>query len=178
MKKVQLRHFTFLLLLAVGSVSVQAQLEGPPLGEGPWVMESFEQDYIKVSVVARGLDHPFGMVFLPATATAANPLGDLLFAERTGKVRLFRNGQLQTDIVADMKTVFPLEQLFDLKLHPRFAQNGVIYFTYIRTGPNPDGSDKYWVTTALGKGRFDGTHMVELEDVYVAEAWSSNFGGA
>jgi aldose sugar dehydrogenase len=182
MQPIHLRHLTSLVLLLLLSLIcmnvVQAQPAGPVLGTGPWVMQSFEQDFIKVSVVARTLDHPFGMVFLPGTATAANPLGDLLINERTGKVKLLKNGQLQNEVVADLKTAFPLEQLFDLKLHPRFADNNLIYFTYIKTAPNPDGSDKYWVTTALGRGRFDGTHLVDLEDVYVADAWSSNFGGA
>jgi glucose/arabinose dehydrogenase len=179
MNKIHLRHLSFLFLLPLAYMAATyAQPASPVLGSGPWVMPSFEQSFIKVSVVARNLDHPFGMVFLPGTATAANPLGDLLINERTGKVKLFRNGQLQTEIVADMKAAFPLEQLFDLKLHPRFADNKLIYFTYIKTAPNPDGSDDYWVTTALGRGRFDGTHLVDLEDVFVADAWSSNFGGA
>ncbi|MES2626525.1 MAG: PQQ-dependent sugar dehydrogenase [Pseudomonadota bacterium] len=179
MKKIQLRFLSLFFLLSLAcAAAVQAQPGGPPLGSGPWVMKSFEQDYIKVSVVARGLDHPFGMVFLPETVTSANSLGDVLLAERTGKVKLLKNGQLQTETVADLKTVFPMEQLFDLKLHPQFTDNGLIYFTYIKTAPNPDGSDKYWVTTALGRGRFDGVHLVDLEDVYVAEAWSSNIGGA
>lgn len=181
------RRFLLVLLglLLPGLVpAVHAQFEGPALGAGPWVMESSEEDFIKVSVVARGFDHPFGFVILPGTATAENPLGDMLISERTGKVKLLKDGELSVDIVADLTTIFPLEQLFDLKLHPDFAQNQFIYFTYIKTaphpdGPNADGSARYWVTTALGRGRFDGQHLIDLQDVYVAEeAWSSNFGGA
>ncbi len=169
----------FLVGLLLASSTAVAQFEGPALGPGPWIFESFEQDFIKVSVLARGMDHPFGMVFLPGTATPNHPTGDMLINERTGKVKLFRNGQLSPEIAADLKTVFPLEQLFDLKMHPDFSNNGLLYFTYIKTAPNPDGSDDYWVTTALGRGRFDGTHLVDLVDVFVAdEAWSENFGGA
>lgn len=155
-----------------------AQFEGPPLGPGPFVFQTFEQDYVKASVVARGMDHPFGLVFLPGSSTAANPLGDVLISERTGKIRLLRDGALQPAAVADLKQILPLEQLFDLKLHPQFAQNGLIYFTYIKTAPNPDGSSDYWVTTALGRGRFTGSDFVDVEDVFVAQAWSSNIGGA
>lgn len=167
------------LLLALGAISpASAQFEGPALGSGPWIVQSFEQDYLRVSVLARGLDHPFGLALLPGTATAGNTLGDALISERTGKVKLYQNGRVAASIVADLKTAFELEQLFDLKLHPRFADNGLVYFTYIKTAPNPDGSSAYWVTTALGRGRFDGAQLVELQDVYVADAWSSNFGGA
>ncbi|MEY4641886.1 MAG: hypothetical protein RLZZ227_1880 [Pseudomonadota bacterium] len=180
MKTVQLRTlFCFGLLLAGLSSTAAAQQEGPALAAGPWYFQSFEQEYLKVSVLARGMDHPFGFVFLPDTASAQHLTGDMLISERSGKIKLFREGQLSSEIVADLAAAFPLEQLFDIKLHPDFATNGYIYFTYIRTAPNPDGSDKYWVTTALGRGRYDGTHLVELEDVFVAEqAWSENFGGA
>lgn len=173
-----LPHGLTLALLFLTSPT-HAQFEGPALEAGPWYFESFEQDYIKVSVLARGMDHPFGFAFLPGTASAQFPHGDMLISERTGKVKLFRNGQLSPEIVADLVEPFSLEQLFDIELHPDFARNGLVYFTYIRKGPNPNGTDKYWVTTGLGRGRFDGTHLVDLEDVFVAEdAWSENFGGA
>lgn len=165
--------------LLVVSTAVQAQFEGPALGPGPWFLETFEQDYVKVSLLARGMDHPFGFAFLPGTTSAEHPTGDMLISERTGKIKLFHNGQLSPEIVADLVEPFALEQLFDIKLHPEFADNGFVYFTYIKKGPNPDGSDKYWVTTGLGRGRFDGTHLVDLRDVYVADqAWSANIGGA
>ena len=178
MLRVLLRRTCLYLLATVPAVSL-AQFEGPALDAGPWYFESFEQDYLKVSILARGMDHPFGFAFLPGTASAAHPTGDMLISERTGKVKLFRDGQLSAEVVADLVEPFSLEQLFDLKLHPDFANNGLVYFTYIKKGPNPDGTDAYWVTTGLGRGRFDGTHLVDLQDVFVAdEAWSQNFGGA
>jgi len=178
MTKAWLRIATLLFTLSLACSPLLAQFEGPSLDAGPWVLQAFGPHYIRVSVVARGMDHPFGLVFLPGTASAANPQGDLLINERTGKVRLIRNGQLQAEAAADLKEQFSLEQLFDLKQHPQFASNGLVYFTYIKTAPNPDGSDKYWVTTALGRGRFDGQKLVDLQDVFVSEAWSENFGGA
>ncbi len=56
MRKVQLRRLPCLgLLSVVWSAALQAQPSELPLGNGLWVMESFEQDYIRVSVVAREL---------------------------------------------------------------------------------------------------------------------------
>jgi glucose/arabinose dehydrogenase/cytochrome c551/c552 len=165
--------------MACASSSSSAQVASPVLGPGPWVFPTFEQDFLKVSVVARGLDHPFGLVFLPGTATTANPLGDILLTERNvGRVRLLRNGKLQEEPVADLKRAFSLEQLFDIKLHPNFAQNHLLYFTYIKTAPHPDGSNHYWVTTVLARGRFENGRLSNLEDVYEADAWSGNIGGA
>jgi glucose/arabinose dehydrogenase/cytochrome c551/c552 len=167
------------LLYAACTAPVSAQVGSPVLGAGPWVFPTFEQDFLKVSVVARGLDHPFGLVFLPGTATEANPLGDILITERNvGRVRLLRNGQLQPEPVVDMKQVFSMEQLFDIKLHPNFAQNHLLYFTYIKTAPNPNGTDDYWVNTVLARGRYENGRITDLEDVYEADAWSGNIGGA
>lgn len=167
-----------LLSLLAASIPAYAQFEGPVLGAGPWLFETYEQDYLKASILARGLDHPFGLAFIPGTTSAANPLGDVLITERTGKVKLFRNGQLQPEPVADFKTVFSMEQLFDIKLHPQFADNHLIYFTYIKTAPNPNGTKDYWVTTALANGRYENGKLHDVKDVFVAQAWSSNIGGA
>src|SRR2546428_9209348 len=37
----------------------------PPLGSGPFEFQAAEQQKIRVSVVARGLSHPWSVVFLP-----------------------------------------------------------------------------------------------------------------
>ncbi|MES2626171.1 MAG: PQQ-dependent sugar dehydrogenase [Pseudomonadota bacterium] len=176
-----LRHKFALMGFAVLTCTapVFAQVEGPVLGTGPWVFETFAQDYLKVSLLARGLDHPFGLVFIPGTATEQFPLGDILFTERNvGTVRYYTQGQLVAEPVVDMKTIFPMEQLFDIELHPDFEQNHLIYFTYIKTGKNPNGTDDYWVTTALARGRYENKQLVDIEEVYEAKAWSSNIGGA
>src|SRR5438270_13953631 len=39
-------------------------LPAPPLGAGPWVWPTMEQRDIKVSVVTRGLSHPWSLAFL------------------------------------------------------------------------------------------------------------------
>jgi aldose sugar dehydrogenase len=163
-------------LMAVGQA--QGQPEGPALGAGPWRYDTFEQRDLQVSVMARGLDHPFGLVFIPGTQTADNPLGDVLINERSGTLRLYRNGSLQDAAVADLASVFPLQQLFDIELHPRFADNGLLYFTWIKQLPHPDGSDKLWATTALARGRWNGSTLEGLEEIFEGAAWSDNICGA
>ena len=58
------------------------------LGEGPWYYETEHMD-IKVSVLARGIRNPWGMVFLPS--------GNILIAEKPGAFHIIRNGVLDPD---------------------------------------------------------------------------------
>ena len=37
----------------------------PPLGDGPWVFDTAEQHKVRVSVVTKGLSHPWAIAFLP-----------------------------------------------------------------------------------------------------------------
>jgi glucose/arabinose dehydrogenase len=55
------------------------------LGTGPWDLKS-ELGGIHVTVVTKGLDHPWGMAFLPD--------GDVLVTERPGRLRVIRKGVL------------------------------------------------------------------------------------
>jgi len=57
-----------------------------PLGDGPWDFQT-EREKIHVSVVTKGLDHPWGMAFLPN--------GDMLVTERPGRLRVVhKDGKL------------------------------------------------------------------------------------
>ncbi|MDY6982713.1 MAG: PQQ-dependent sugar dehydrogenase [Pseudomonadota bacterium] len=182
MKNFLRRHLVLPLvatLVCVQPAFAQPQ-PGVALGTGPWVFKTFPDDYLKVSVLARGLNLPFGVVFIPGTATEQYPLGDMLFTERNvGTVRYYTQGKLVDTPVVDMKTIFPMEQLFDIELHPDFERNKLIYFTYVKEAPRPDGSEGYWVTNALARGRYTGPgQLTDIEEIYEAEAWSGNIGGA
>ena len=63
-----------------------APYNSPPLGDGPFDFETYEQRKIRVSVVTKGLSHPWSLAFLPG--------GDMLITERVGRLRLVRNGVL------------------------------------------------------------------------------------
>ncbi len=97
---------------------------------------------------------------------------------RTGFVRLYRDGQLLEEPVGDLKQAFRLGQLFDINLHPDFENNGLVYFTWIKQGDHPDGSDGLWMTTAVARGRWTGEAVVDLEEVFEAQAWAGHIGGA
>src|SRR5262249_4207839 len=59
--------------------------------------------------------------------------------------------------------------LMDLALHPDFAQNRILYFTYSKNGERGD-------TTVLASARFDGASLDDVRDLLVADAWD-DYGG-
>jgi glucose/arabinose dehydrogenase len=146
-----------------------AQPQTHPLGEGPWTYTTYEKNTkIRVSVVARGLAHPWGLAFLPG--------GDMLVTERPGRARIIHNGAAAPEPIADLSKL-AVDQLFDIALHPDFAKNGFVYLTYIKKGNAPDGKNGYWATTALARGKFDGKSITAVQDVFVADAWQPLNGG-
>src|SRR3989442_455915 len=59
----------------------------PPLGAGPFVLDTAEQHKIRVTGLAPGVSHPWAIAFLPG--------GGMLITERAGRLRVFRNGALE-----------------------------------------------------------------------------------
>lgn len=78
----------------------------------------------RMSVLAEGLEHPWGMSWLPD--------GTLLITERPGRLRIFSNGKLQEAPVTGLPEIFPFRQggLLDVSPHPNFASNGLVYLSY------------------------------------------------
>lgn len=146
---------------------VQAQPVGisvPPLGEGPFVFDTAEQHKIRVTVVTKGLVHPWSLVFLPD--------GNMLVTERPGRIRLIRNGVLEPkplDGVPQPKTNGN-GGLMDIALHPRFAANGLVYFTYDKPVENDKGAP------AVARGRLEGNGLTDVRDILVTDAWEGTGG--
>src|SRR5262249_10522828 len=64
--------------------------------------------------------------------------------------------------------------LLEVALHPKFAENSFVYLTYSK------GGDGNLSTTALARGRFKGSALEDLREIFVANTWSTsatNFGG-
>ena len=92
----------------------------------PYITQSdvpAEQGFRVVALI-RGLEHPWGMAWLPN--------GDILVTERPGRLRRVRDGKLFSDKIAGVPEVFDSGQggLLDVSLHPRFEENRQVYFTY------------------------------------------------
>ena len=159
-----------ILIVLILAAAASAQPQSNPLGTGPWNYTTYEKNTkIRVSVVARGLAHPWGLVWVPGT-------NDMLVTERPGRVRLIHSGVVAPEPIADLSAL-SVDVLFDIALHPDFANNGFVYLTYIKKGPSPNGGKGYWATTALARGKFDGKSLTGVRDVFVADAWQPLNGG-
>jgi glucose/arabinose dehydrogenase len=110
-----------------------------------------ETGTIKVKTLAEGLDHPWGMAFLPD--------GRLLVTERAGDLRIMSADGMLTEPLSGVPKVVAQGQggLLDVALDPNFAENKLVYLSY--SEPGDDGAG-----TAVARGRLAGD---ALEDVKV-----------
>jgi len=146
---------------------------GPPraavdtLGAGPWDLKS-ELANIHVSVVTKGLDHPWGIAFVPG--------GDMLVTERGGRLRVIRGGVLDPTPLGPLPAIrtVSLGGLLDVVLHPNFAENRWIYFAYSKPGDEVPAKS----TLAVARARWDGgATLADVKDIFVADAWYGGPGG-
>jgi glucose/arabinose dehydrogenase len=142
-----------------------------PLPDKPVVYDTAEGQRIRVVVVTRGLSHPWSLAFLPDPSTPPGASGNMLVTERTGQLRLIRNGVLDPQPIAGVPAVRSqgLSGLMDVALHPQFAQNRLVYLTYTKPLQGTQN------TLALARGRLDGQTLTDVRDVFVASAGT---GGA
>ena len=124
-----------------------------------------EKARARVVTITNALDQPWALAFLPG--------GDILITERGGRLRLVHDGRLAPDSIGGIPTVDTRTQdgLMDLALHPHFAQNHTIYFTYSKPGKLGD-------TTTLARATLDGTALTDVRDLFVADAWSTAGGNS
>jgi glucose/arabinose dehydrogenase len=115
---------------------------------------------IRVVPFVSGLANPWSLAFLPN--------GDMLVTEKPGRLRLVRSsGALEPQPISGTPQVLAMGQggLLDVALHPRFAENQLVYLTYSKAG---DAGN----TTALARGRLQGAALTDVKDIFVADAWS------
>src|SRR5437868_13771727 len=134
------------------------------LPDKPVEFDTAEGQKIRVVVVTKGLVYPWSLAFLPD--------GGMLITERTGKLRVVRNGVLDPQPVEGVpasryagKSGDPgaVHGLMDIALHPRFQENHFVYFTY--TKPLPDNKS----TIALARGQWTGKALTDVRDIFVTQ---------
>jgi aldose sugar dehydrogenase len=171
-----------LIVASIGLTLAQGRTGGPPLaipraafGDGPWTVEAAEGVKIRMSVVAKGLVNPWSFAWLPDPST---PLGagglNALITERPGRLRLLKNGILDPTPISGVPAVKAqrLSGLMDVALHPKFAENHIIYLTYNK------GREDGMMATVLARGRLEGNALKDVKDIFVAEPWWDGAGGS
>jgi glucose/arabinose dehydrogenase len=143
------------LALVTGVIVTGAGCGGRTDAAAPAQIAS-EQATFELVTVASGLEHPWGMAFLPDAS--------ILVTERPGRLRVVRGGALDPKPIAGVPEVYARGQggLLDVALDPGFASNRTIYLSYAAEG---DGGNSTRVArAALGDGRLE-----DLEVIFVAE---------
>lgn len=167
----RVRHAArFVAPLLLGMLALHAQQQPPigvpvpPLGAGPWLFDTAEQHKIRVSVVTKGLSHPWAIAFLPD--------GGMLVTERPGRLRIVRDGVLDPRAIAGVPQVRTDGNggLMDVALHPRFVDNRFVYLTYTKPVGNGKGAP------ALARGRLEGGELASVQDLLVTDAFEGNSG--
>ena len=142
------------LLAALLAAALLAPAAPGAAGETLGVYETAKHR-VRLVKVADGLEHPWGLAFLPD--------GRLLVTERPGRLRVVAEGRLDPRPVAGVPEVYDSGQggLLDVALHPRFAENGLVYLSY--ASPGEGGA-----ATAVARGRLAGDRLAGLEEIYAA----------
>lgn len=112
-----------------------------------------ETGTIKVETLAEGLNHPWGMAFLPD--------GRLLVTERAGDMRILSEDGTLSEPLAGVPKVVAKGQggLLDVALDPKFADNKLVYFTY--SEPGEDGAG-----TAVARGRLEDGALKDVQVIF------------
>ena len=133
----------------------------PPLPDEPVFYQTAEGQEIKVVVLVPGLTRPWSLAFLPN--------GDMLVTERAGQLRIVRNGVLDPAPVAGVPDVRAagLSGLFDIALHPQFANNRFVYLTYNK--PAAGGA-----VLGLARATWNGAALTDVRDIFVSDNTTSS----
>lgn len=95
-----------------------------------------QKQTFKMEIVARNLETPWGIAFLPD--------GRMLITERPGRLRIVEKGKLLPEPVKGTPKVWEKQDggLLDVEVHPDYARNGNgwIYISYSETLANPAGA--------------------------------------
>lgn len=121
----------------------------------------------RIDTIAEGLEFPWSIAFLPD--------GTMLVTERSGNLRLIRDGRLVEQPIAGVPDVYVQSQagLFDVVLDPDFDNNRLIYLSYAhgRSGRN---------ATRVMRAIFDGSRLSDQQVIFTASPWKhgpNHFGG-
>jgi glucose/arabinose dehydrogenase len=114
-----------------------------------------DEESIRVETVAAGLEHPWGLEFLPDSR--------MLVTERPGRLRIVSPDGTVSEPVAGVPEVDPRGQggLLDVALDPKFATNRLVYLSYAEPG---EGGNSTAVARAVLSE--DAASLSELEVIF------------
>ena len=133
---------------AVASPETEEATEAEAIAQAPQSIEPV--------TLVEGLEHPWGIAWLPD--------GTMLVTERPGRLRVIREGQLDPNPVPGVPSVLAVGQggLLDVAVHPQFAENPWVYFTYASGTARAN-------QTQIARARFDGSALSDWTVIFEVE---------
>ena len=109
---------------------------------------------VRVETVARGLEYPWALAFLPD--------GRMLVTERPGRLRIVGRDGRVSEPLAGVPQVMAHGQggLLDVELDPRFADNRLVYLSYAEPGAGGAAG------TAVARGRLGQGRLEDVRVIY------------
>jgi len=108
---------------------------------------------VTATPVATGLEHPWGLAFLPD--------GRMLVTERPGRLRIVdKDGRISPPLTG-VPAVYARGQggLLDVALSPRFATDQLVYLSFAEPGDGGAG-------TAVARGRLSGNALEQVQVIW------------
>lgn len=120
-----------------------------------------------IETVARGLEHPWSLAFLPD--------GRMLVTERAGRLRVIENGRLRPEPVPGVPPVYVRNQagLFEVLPARDFDKSGVIYLSFAH-------GDAKANNTRLVRGRLQNNRLTDVQALFTAQplrSTAAHYGG-
>ena len=120
-----------------------------------------KQATFNIEVITDRLNRPWSLAFLPNN--------DILITERSGNLRIVRNGKLAAKPISGLPKISAGGQggLLDIVLHPDFKRNRLVYMSYAARG---------WVGigTEVARAKFDGQKLTDIEIIFKAKPKTLN----
>jgi glucose/arabinose dehydrogenase len=124
---------------------------------GVALAETFDTEKGRIAVerIGERLSHPWAIDFLPD--------GSMIVTERSGKMRLVMKAGGLGEPIKGLPEVYAHGQggLLDVAVHPTFARNRMIYWSYAEAGPGGNST-----AVALGRLSEDGTALNEVKVIF------------
>lgn len=117
-----------------------------------------EELVLMVDTVAKGLKRAWSLTFLPDHS--------VLIAERSGKILRMKGGKLLDTLTGNIPS-----SLRDIKLHPDFKTNNLVYLSYYIEPVKAAGTGGY---TALMRARLQGNKLLDEKTIYKAGPFKNN----
>lgn len=159
-KKLSVIIFISIIALAISPLTAQVKTV---------TTEGAGDRHVKVEEIVSGLNHPWGMAFLPD--------GRALITERNdGTVRILQKDNTLSPPLEGTPETFNKGQggMLDVALDPNFENNRLVYLSYAQPGESNTAS------TALGRGRLTKDRIENFEVIFVQKPkveGPNHFGG-